>query len=116
MVEALVLALFGQRIIHERALALVGHHAPPGRSLDIIIAVGAAPEHALAAAWRFLTIRQSRAILGSSSRSSATHPPRGRTLDVAIIVGSRCCSRAVGLVAIGVLGKQPARSVPVTKR
>jgi hypothetical protein len=52
------LTLLRDHIIHGLILALVGHHAPPGRALDIVIAVGALPEHAHVATWRF------RAVLG----------------------------------------------------
>jgi hypothetical protein len=45
------LTLLREHVIHGLILALVGHHAPPGRALDVLIAVGA-PERMPAAAPR----------------------------------------------------------------
>src|SRR5690606_28859450 len=98
------LALLGEHVIIELILALVGHHAPPGRALDIVIAVIAAPAHAHVATWRRLAVRGRHVIHELILALVGHHALRGRALDVTIAAVARRCSRVVGLVAIGALG------------
>jgi hypothetical protein len=94
----------------------VGHHAAPGRALDIVIVVSAAPAHAHVATWRFLAVRGRHVIHELVVALVGHHAPPGRALDVAIITVSRCCSRAFALAAIGALDEQTVRSIAATRR
>jgi hypothetical protein len=89
-----VLALLGELVIQERLLAIVGHHAPPGRGLGEV--VGATPR----CHWN------ARAVVAIGLLDGkATH---------AALLG--WAPRRCGSVVRAAIFKQPARTIPLTGR